>query len=105
MLNVMEDLEAAKALIEVEKVKDEAMLASIGEGLIAVDNDRKIMVINKAAEHILGYTMQDLIHKKITTLRLEDEQGHLIPFDERPAAIALVNGKRTTTNYFYVFNS
>jgi len=75
MLNVMEDLEAAKALIEVEKVKDEAMLASIGEGLIAVDNDRKIMVINKAAENMLGWKMKDLVGRELTSLPLEYEEG------------------------------
>jgi PAS domain S-box-containing protein len=47
MLNVMEDLETAKSLLELAKAKDEAMLASIGEGLIAVDNHRRVMIINK----------------------------------------------------------
>ena len=102
MLNVMEDLKEAKIMNEIEKVKDEAMLASIGEGLIAVNNDRKIITINKAAEHTLGWKMEELIDKKITVLHLENEEGHLMPLDERPADIALSTGKMTNTNYYYV---
>ena len=55
MMNIMEDLEAARAVIELEKAKDDAMLASLGEGLIAVDNNRKVMVVNKSAEEMLGW--------------------------------------------------
>lgn len=102
MLNVMEDLEEARALIEVEKAKDDAMLASIGEGLIAIDNKKKILVINKAAEHALGWKKHDLVGKNITILRLEDEEGAPVPLDGRPAAIALATGKATSRQYFYV---
>jgi len=102
MLNVMEDLEAAKATIEQEKAKDEAMFASIGEGLIAVDNDRKIMTVNKAAEDMLGWTAKELIGKIITTLPLEDEDGHLMPLEKRPTYQALSSGKTTTVTYFFV---
>lgn len=102
MLNVMEDLEAAKAKIEVEKAKDEAMLASIGEGLIAVDNKRKVMVINKSAEEMLGWKMKDVMGKKITSLPLEDEEGKLVPFDKRPTYVALSTGKTINNAYYFV---
>lgn len=72
MLNVMEDLAATKELIEMEKAKDEAMLVSIGEGLIAVDNDKRIMIINKAAECMLGWEMKNVVGQKFTTFPLED---------------------------------
>src|SRR4029077_4160223 len=79
MLNVMEDLAQAKAIIEIEKAKDEAMLASIGEGLIAVDNNRKIVTMNKSAERMLGWKVKEILGKEITHLPLEDEEGHLVP--------------------------
>lgn len=102
MLNVMEDLEEAKAIIEIEKVKDEAMLASIGEGLIAIDTNRKVIIINKSAEKMLGWKMKDLVGKEITELPLADEEGHLLPLKKRPTYLALTTGKSVTANYFFV---
>jgi len=102
MLNVMEDLEDAKARIEIEKVKDEAMFASMGEGLIAVDKSSKVTAVNKAAEDMLGWKMKDLIGKEITTLPLEDEEGNPIPLEKRPANLALTTGKMMNMTYFFV---
>lgn len=93
MLNVMEDLESAKSVIELEKAKDEAMLASIGEGLVAVDNNRRIMVMNTAAEDLLGYKIKDMLGHEITDVRLEDEHGDLIPLKKRPTYVALEIGR------------
>lgn len=102
MLNVMEDLEKAKDTIEIEKAKDEAMLESIGDGLIAVDNNRRIVIINKSAETMLGWKMKDILGKELTSLPLEDEDGHLLPPTKWPTYIALTKGKPTTANYFFV---
>jgi PAS domain S-box-containing protein len=102
MLNVMEDLEDAKSRIEIEKVKDEAMFASMGEGLIAVDNNSKVTVVNKAAEDMLGWKMKDLVGEIITTLPLEDEEGNSIPLEKRPANLAFDTGKITNRTYFFV---
>lgn len=102
MLNVMEDLENAKSTIEIEKVKDEAMLASIGEGLIAVDNKRRIMIINKAAEKMLGWKMKDVIGKEITSLPLAYEEGNILPLDKRPTYLALSTGKTIEGTYYFI---
>lgn len=102
MLNVMEDLKEAKTLLEVEKVKDEAMLTSIGEGIIAIDNDRKIIVINSAAEHMLGWNKKDLLGRNITDLLLEDDEGKIVPVAKRPTYIALTTGKMTKKRFFFV---
>jgi PAS domain S-box-containing protein len=88
--------------LEESKVKDEAILESIGDGLIAVDNDRKIMLINKVASDMLGLETKNLIGKVITELRLEDEMSNLIPLNRRPTTIALATGKVTRVNYFFV---
>jgi len=102
MLNVMEDLEDAKTRIEIEKVKDEAMFASMGEGLIAVDNSAKVTAVNKAAEEMLGWKSKDLIGKVVTTLPLEDEEGNPVPLEKRPSFLALATGKITNMTYFFV---
>lgn len=102
MLNIMEDLEVAKNAMEVAKVRDDAMLASIGEGLIAVDNDGRVMIINKIAEEMLGWKSVELIGKKITSLPLEDESGQIIPFSKRPTTIALHSGQMTKVSHFFV---
>ncbi|HWY80253.1 MAG TPA: ATP-binding protein [Candidatus Sulfotelmatobacter sp.] len=102
MLNVMEDLETARITIETKNAKDEAMLASIGEGLIAVDNKSKIVMVNRAAEEMLGLKAKELINKIITTLYLESEDGNPIPLEKRPSNIALSTGKITNVTYFFV---
>jgi len=102
MLNIMEDLASAKAVIELEKAKDEAMLASIGEGLIAVNNERKIMVVNKAAERMLGWNGKDLIGKELTSLPLEDEAGQEVALVKRPTQLALATGNMISNTYFFV---
>lgn len=102
MLNVMEDLEEAKKLIEIEKVKDDAMLDSIGEGLIAVDNKRRVMIVNRAAESMLGWKSKDMIGREITGLPLEDEAGNLLPLKKRPTYMALLTGRQTNDIYYFV---
>ncbi len=102
MLNVMEDLEAAKGIIEVEKVKDEAMLASIGEGLIAVDVNRNVMIINASAEKMFGLRRKDVVGHEITNLSLEDEAGHPVPLTKRPTHLALTTGETVAATYFFV---
>jgi len=102
MLNIMEDLESAKNAMEVAKVMDDAMLASIGEGLITVDNDGRVMSINKIAQEMLGWKLSELLGKKITNLPLEDETGQIIPFNKRPTTIALHSGQTTRASHFFV---
>ncbi|MDP3973690.1 MAG: PAS domain S-box protein [Candidatus Daviesbacteria bacterium] len=97
MVNVMEDLDVAKSKIEEEKTKDEAILENIGEGVLAIDSQRKVLFLNKKGEEILGWKAPGLIGRVVNSLPLEDKQGHLIPLEQRPTYIALKTGKTTTT--------
>jgi PAS domain S-box-containing protein len=87
--------------IEESRVKNEAILESVGDGLIAVDNERKIIVINKVAIDMLGWGDKDLIGKEAGHLSLEDENGNLIPLDKRPTIISLATGRVTKGTYFF----
>lgn len=102
MLNVVEDLEEAKSNIEREKAKDDAMLESIGEGLIAVDTLGNVMIMNKTAEHMLGRNTKEIIGRTLTSFPLEDEEGHLIPIEKRPTTIALSSGQTVNVVYYLV---
>ena len=96
------ELDKIKSLFETEKVKAEAMLESVGEGLIAIDNNKKILLINKPASEMLNWKMKDLVGSKINELPLEDENGNPIPSDKRPAATALEIGDVVRATYFFV---
>ena len=97
MLNVMEDLELTRTQLENEKVKDEAILANIGYGIMGVDNKGKIMTVNKAGATLLGFKEEELLGKSfVDVIKMEDEKGEIIPKDKRPINMALFSNKTTT---------
>jgi len=100
--NLLEDLDAEREKLAIANAKDEAMLASIGDGLIAVDNDGKVTVTNKAAIDMLGWKAEELIGRTLTDLPLEDKAGDPIPLPERPTTIALATGGAVKVSYYFV---
>lgn len=93
LLHAMEDLQQAQNEINLERVKDQAILENIGEGLIAVDSDGKIMRVNKTAETLLGWKAEDLQNHLVTGLTMLDAEGQIIPPSARPIYFVLRNGK------------
>lgn len=100
--NVLEDLQIEKETLVHAEAKDEAILASIGEGVIAVDNKRKVLMMNKAAESMLGWKRDEVIGKELTSLPLADEKGNILPLDKRPTFKALSENKSVTNSYFFI---
>lgn len=62
-LNLLEDIQNEKNTSEAEKNKMEIILGSIGDGVFVVDNQEKIIVFNKTAEQISGFTASDVLGK------------------------------------------
>jgi len=95
-----------KELIQNNKEK-EALLQSIGEGVVAIDANGKIILINHAAEELLGISVEQAMGKSIFEVwRVLDEKGNLVPEAEQPIKIALKGTTTTTTttegpSYFY----
>ncbi|HWY80234.1 MAG TPA: MASE1 domain-containing protein [Candidatus Sulfotelmatobacter sp.] len=88
-----------------EKIEDEAMLASIGDGIIATDNIGRIKMINQSACDTLGWKRKELIGKVITTvIPMEDELGKPVPIENRPMTKVLSLRKKIVTSriYYYV---
>ncbi|HSA84527.1 MAG TPA: MASE1 domain-containing protein [Patescibacteria group bacterium] len=87
-----------------EKMEDEAMLTSIGEGILATDEAGKITMINQAACDNLGWHEKELIGKSvIETIPMVDDAGKRIPSEERPLTKVLTLKKKIVrshgTNY------
>jgi PAS domain S-box-containing protein len=100
--NLLEDLDAEREKLAVAKAKDEAMFASIGDGLVAVDNEGKVTIMNQAAVSMFGWKIEELMGRALTDLPLEDKAGNPIPFEKRPTTIALATGGAVKASYYFV---
>ncbi len=91
-------LERTKSL-EMARAKEEAILLSIGDGLIATDKIGKIILMNKTAEKLLERKSTDVVGKVFyKTISLEDERGVVIPLEKDPVSIALHTNTTVATN-------
>jgi len=60
-----------------EKLRDDAILANIGEGLVIIDKYGKIITFNKAAEGMLGWTAKEAIGRDLADVIQIDYQSSI----------------------------
>jgi len=99
-------LKKAKETLEIEKTKIEEILENIGEGLIVFDKEEKIMVFNKGASELLGFSREEMLGKKFSDkISIKDENGNLISLKDEPFNRAKEGRKvvftSLTTKYFF----
>lgn len=91
-------LERTKDLQRV-RAKDEAILASIGDGLVATDKNGRILLVNKAFEQIVGWTEAESKGKLLSAvLPMTDGTGKALPESERLVTKTLKERSTTTSN-------
>jgi two-component system sensor histidine kinase VicK len=74
VLNILEDIEDEKAKADTERDKLDAVVQSMVDGVLVVDQLGKIILFNKAAELIAGCASQDVIgHNYLQIFNLRDE--------------------------------
>ena len=84
ILNVLEDHKKDAEKVLEKKALDEAILASIGDGLVVVNKEGKITYVNQAFEKMVGWTYQEVLGKDfLKVVPREDEKGDVVPFNER----------------------
>ena len=72
----------------------EAMISSVGDGLVATDRDGKILLMNPAAEKMLLQNATEVIGKNyVETVPAADKEGRIIPGEKRPLLAVLKNGQ------------
>ncbi len=92
-----------KQKAEAERLKDRAMMDSIGEGLVVIDETGRIANVNPSGAAMLGYAPHELVGKWFTTTIIaRDELDEVISPMERPVMRALSSGSPVTDRALYV---
>ncbi len=92
-----------------QKIRDDAVLSSIGDGLIVildVDKGGKIVYANKVFEEMTGWKLKEIINRKITeVLPREDKEGKIVSFKKRIVTKVLAGEKVVadlTQPFYYI---
>jgi len=102
ILNILEDLEREKDKIEAARTEGEAVLESVGDGLIIADRYGKIKNINKAALELLGFGREELVDRRVMdALTIYDSRQKPIAAEARPIIEAIITGKVQRGDYYY----
>ena len=97
-----EVLQQKEQLLKAKKISD-AMLDSIGEGVIAHDQNAKVIEINPTALQLFGMKHADFIGKSFTeVIQAETEQGEPISQENRPLKLVSRTNRPQTDTLVYV---
>ncbi|MBI3671770.1 PAS domain S-box protein [Candidatus Azambacteria bacterium] len=93
----MRDINKVKDYFEDAKKVDDALLLSIGDGMIATDKDGHIILMNRSAEEILDADASDLMGKEAhRQMKVEDEDGNALLGAMHPLEATLRTKERKT---------
>ena len=85
-------LQRQKERLSKEIARTNALISSIGDGLVACDKNGIITFANKKAEEISGYTIEEAVGRSYYDVwHIYDEKGAAIPLKERLFYRALIN--------------
>ncbi len=95
--------ESKQQIIVRERARSLALFSSIGDGVIATNEEGMISEVNEAACRILGFEAKELLGQWFPrAIHAVDEKGNEISMLKRPAAQAMVSGKPVVGKTFYV---
>ncbi len=86
--------------------KEKALLASIGDGVIAADENGCAILVNAAAERMMGWKAEELLGRPLfEIIYITDDRGRPVPIEKRPIQKAILSKKPFTTStsspYYY----
>ena len=101
-LNIMADLRSEKEKLTEASIKEDAVLSSIGDGIIATDEGGKITRVNNRLLEMLGYAEKEVLGEWVIKLLpiLDLKSEKLIPAEMRPLLEALTTGLPVSGTYY-----
>lgn len=92
--HLLKDLGEEQTVLLAAKAKEEALLESIGDGVIGTDQEGRITVMNTAAKNILGWTAEEVMGKNLYEIVVvEDEQGRTVLKNKRTVSTVFASGE------------
>lgn len=89
--------------LEEDRKKDEALLISIGEGVLAIDKDKKIIHFNTAGEKMTGFLAEELFGRTVTeTVGLFDKTKSPVAVIDSPLEEVLTTGKPIVSRDYFL---
>ncbi len=83
LLNILEDIKESEKNLREEKDRSEAIISSMGESLLVIDKNYKIILINKAAVKSIGLAEKDIVGNDIRKIILILKNDRAISDEER----------------------
>lgn len=94
-----QDLKKVADKLTAEKSQDEAVLTAIADGVYAVDRDRKMVLLNKAAQGMVGWEEKDALGINCkTVMKLKNDNGTSVCEKDCPALAVWNTGKPVFRN-------
>jgi PAS domain S-box-containing protein len=99
---LVKQLRAQAAIAREEKAKVEAIFSSLGEGIIATNEQGNIIRVNQVALDILGYSRRELIGQWFPAkIQAIHEDGSEVESVERPIIKSFIIGKTINERMYY----
>ena len=89
----------AKERLERAEANDEALLSSIGDGLLVSDAKGSVLRTNSVFEEMIGLSNEQIKKLNLLELTWHDQKDQPLPSSEMPISVALKRGVRTTGSY------
>ncbi|MBD3362447.1 PAS domain S-box protein [Candidatus Dojkabacteria bacterium] len=98
------ELKKKVAELETDVTTDEAILQAIGDGLVVVDMDKTIVMVNAAFERLLGWNANEVLGKKFTDIIIkQNDKGEIVESKQRFKKIdSFIAHQGGYLNYYYV---
>ncbi|MFC1727720.1 ATP-binding protein [Patescibacteria group bacterium] len=97
MLSLLEDSKELEESLKEERDRIRQIVASMGEGLLLVDKDFKIALMNPTAEKLLETTKKEAIGQPWSEFVTAYKGKKIIPFEKRTSIMVLKSGKSLIT--------
>lgn len=103
--NIIEDLKADRDKILAEKLRYEALLASINDGVVAVDRNSKIILMNRRADELLGVKTEHATGKKFSSVCTLERADGIVPEKKLPLLLAMKSGRAVSSSDYILRRS
>lgn len=109
LYNILEDLEKNQSFLKEERDRSQAIVSSMGEGLLLIDKDYKIILLNNKAENLLGVSAREAIGRDMKDVITALKGNAVLREEERPVVKMFNTGQTISVDveddFYYQISS